>query len=163
MRAKLEELIHQLQAVQTHRNWIGCNMQQTLAKLSAEEAFTQPAPGLKSAAELLAHLTLWRTETALKIATGTGSKTDACEENWPSLSTLRAQGWPSILASYNNSLSKIIELLETKNDAFLDEQYYDTDFKGNFPYRFVLSGMLHHDLYHLGQLALTIKYLRSPN
>jgi hypothetical protein len=51
-------------------------------------------------------------------------------------------------------------LLRTKVDDFLLEKYYDTDFKGYYPYKFVVHGMLHHDVYHLGQLGLIIKFLK---
>ncbi|WP_255420549.1 hypothetical protein [Aquimarina sp. AD10] len=43
----------------------------------------------------------------------------------------------------------------------MKKEYYDTDFKGNYEYSFLLNGMLHHDIYHLGQLGLIIKYLKQ--
>ena len=110
--------------------------------------------------KFLSHLTLWRTETILKIKTGEGSKTDECEENWLPLQKLKKKGWEKIKSDYDQSLSDIIELLEEREDSFLDELYFDTDFKDHYPYRFVINGMLHHDLYHLGQLGIIIKYLK---
>ena len=69
----------------------------------------------------------------------------------------------NIKSEYDKTLSELIELLKGKEDEFLDEQYYDTDFKGNFKYRFVINGMLHHDIYHLGQLGIIIKHLKENN
>jgi len=45
----------------------------------------------------------------------------------------------------------------------LNKLYYDTDFKGNFEYGFVINGILHLDIYHLGQLGIIIKYLKKNN
>ncbi len=42
-------------------------------------------------------------------------------------------------------------------------QVYDTDFKGNYEYSFVINGMLHHDIYHLRQLGIIINYLKKNN
>ncbi len=76
---------------------------------------------------------------------------------------LEILGWDNIKLKYDKTLSELIDLLKMKNDNFLNEQYYDTDFKGYYEYRFVISGMLHHDIYHLGQLGIIIKYLKENN
>src|SRR5690606_12628228 len=99
--------------------------------------------------------------TILKIRTGKGSKTDACSENWLNNDKLEAVGWDYIKSEYDRTLSELIDLLKSKDDGFLDEPYYDTDFKDDYEYRFVINGMLHHDIYHLGQLGIIIKYLKK--
>ena len=76
---------------------------------------------------------------------------------------LQIVGWKVIKTEYDRTLSELIELLKTKDDEFLDELYYDTDFKDYYQYRFVINGMLHHDLYHLGQLGIIIKFLKENN
>jgi len=70
-------------------------------------------------------------------------------------------GWEKILAKYQNSLSEIIQLIRNKEDEFLTEEYYDTDFKGYYQYSFVIEGMIHHDIYHLGQIGIVIKLLKE--
>jgi hypothetical protein len=121
--------------------------------------FLRPIENLHSIAEIISHLTLWRKETILKIQTGKGSKTDDCEENWLTNDKLKKLGWEKIKAEYDKTLHELIDLLKSKEDFFLNEQYYDTDFKGYYKYKFVINGMLHHDIYHLGQLGIIIKYL----
>ena len=74
---------------------------------------------------------------------------------------LRKKGWNKIVLEYGNSISEIIDILETKDDSFLFEKYYDKDFKDYFEYKFVVYGMLHHDIYHLGQLGIIIKLLKE--
>ena len=160
----LKHIIEQLIEVQEHRIWIGSNFNKIFDGISSETAFLRPLPDLHGVAEILSHLTIWRTETILKINTGNGSITDEAEENWLKNDQLKLIGWDTILLNYKNSLTEIISLLETKEDSFLTETYYDTDFKGVYEYQFVIKGMIHHDLYHLGQLGLIIKYLNKlPN
>ncbi|MEQ9440991.1 MAG: DinB family protein [Cyclobacteriaceae bacterium] len=161
MRTLIEDISHQLKDVQEGKNWMGANFDKKLSLVSDLEAFVRPIPDLHSVAEIISHLTVWRQETILKIKTGKGSLTDDSEQNWRPNNQLRKIGWDHIKTAYRNSLQELIELLQTKDDGFLDETYYDTDFKDNYPYRFVVYGMLHHDIYHLGQLGIIIKLLQE--
>nr|WP_298794201.1 DinB family protein [uncultured Allomuricauda sp.] len=161
MRYLIENIIQQYQDVQNSKLWIGSTFTSKLNQVDESLVFTRPIEGLHSIAEIISHLTLWRKETILKIQTGQGSKTDDCEENWLSNDKLKPLGWQNLKSEYDKSLTELIDLLKSKDDKFLNQLYYDTDFKDDYPYSFVLYGMLHHDLYHLGQLGIIIKYLRE--
>ncbi len=161
MKVILEHIIQQLLDIQDGKVWVGATYKGKLEKINDDNAFIRPQPDLHSVAEIISHLTTWQQETILKIQTGEGSLTDDCEENWYSNDRLKKKTWPIILNNYHTSLTQLIELLKTKEDPFLEEQYYDTDFKGNYPYSFVINGMLHHNIYHLGQLGIIVKYLKS--
>lgn len=163
MKILIGYIINQLLESQDGRVWIGATFSTKLKKINETNAFVRPDNDLHSVAEIISHLTTWQKETILKIKTGKGSLTDDCEENWYSNEKLREKSWASILDAYKESLSEIIALLKNKEDSFLNEQYYDTDFKGNFPYSFVINGMVHHNSYHLGQLGIIIKYLKKKN
>lgn len=54
-------------------------------------------------------------------------------------------------------MEAVLQVLEGKDDTFLEKTYYDQDFKGEYPYSFVLNGLMHHDLYHLGQLGMVVR------
>lgn len=156
----ITHLVLQLQDIQKGKLWMGDSYLCKLNKINDSLVFDRPLPELHSIAEIYSHVTLWRKEAILKIKTGTGSKTDDCEENWLPLDKLKAKGWETIKDEYDSSLKELIQLLQQKEDSFLDELYYDTDFKGDYPYSFLINGMLHHDIYHLGQLGIIIKYLK---
>ncbi len=163
MKYLIENIIQQLKEIQNGKLWIGSTFDSKLNQVNENAFFLRPIENLHSVAEIISHLTLWRKETILKIHTGKGSKTDDCEENWLTNDKLKIIGWKSIKSQYDNSLLELIELLREKDDKFLSEQYYDTDFKGYYKYRFVINGMLHHDIYHLGQLGIIINYLKENN
>ena len=55
----------------------------------------------------------------------------------------------------------VLEHLAGKNDDFLEETYFDGDFKDTFSYAWLLQGMLHHDIYHLGQIGYIVKFLKK--
>jgi hypothetical protein len=158
----IENIISQLKDIQGGKNWIGSNFEKKLQMVSEAEAFQRPLPDLHSVAEIMSHLTAWRKDAILKLRTGKGILTEGAEENWLRNEKLRDIGWKRILTDHRNSFSELIELLRIREDTFLKEKYYDIDFKGYFDYKFVIDGMLHHDIYHLGQLGIIIKFLKAP-
>ena len=161
MQTKIQYIIQQYRDIQDGKLWIGTNFNRKLSEVDESLLFTRPLAGLHSIAEIISHLTLWRKETLLKIETGAGSKTDDCEENWLKNDVLQSKGWIKIKSEYDATLTELIRLLELKEDEFLQKKYYDTDFKGNYNYSFVIDGMLHHDLYHLGQIGIIVKFLNK--
>ncbi|MEO9965414.1 MAG: DinB family protein [Reichenbachiella sp.] len=163
MKYLIENIIQQLESVQNGKLWIGSTFDSKLNQVDENWVFLRPIESLHSVAEIISHLTFWRQETILKIQTGKGSKTDDCVENWLDNDKLKTIGWDNIKSEYDRTLSELIDLLKSKNDEFLNELYYDTDFKGDYEYQFVINGMLHHDIYHLGQLGIVIEYLKKRN
>ncbi len=162
MNNAISNIITQLEEIHSGKPWIGGTFERKLNQVDGAEYFKRPIEGLHSIAEIINHLTLWRCEAILKIETGQGSKTDDCEENWLSNDKLEAIGWENLKSTYDKSLEDLIELLKSKNDDFLDELYYDTDFKGEYTYGWLLNGMTQHDAYHLGQIGIIVKYLNKP-
>ena len=160
MRSVLKNYILQLKEIQQGKPWIGSSYESKLERLDESMVFVQSIEGMHSIAEIFSHCTFWRQEALLKIKTGKGSKKDSFEENWEQIRKLKTKGWKTIKLEYKESLTELLKILEQKNDNFLDQKYYDTDFEGTYPYRFLIEGMLHHDIYHLGQLGIIIKYLK---
>ncbi|MFK7770982.1 MAG: DinB family protein [Saprospiraceae bacterium] len=163
MQIVIEYIIKQLLDNQEGKVWVGSTYAKKLKNINEENAFIRPDSGLHSVAEIISHLTTWQKETILKVKTGKGKLTDDCEENWYSNERLKEKTWGKLLEEYQTSLLELIELLKTKDDSFLEEEYYDPDFKGNYPYSFIINGMLHHNIYHLGQLGIIIKYLKMKD
>lgn len=156
----INSLILQLKGVQSGKIWLGTNFTEKLAGLEGDIFFEKPND-LNSIAELVAHLTVWRKDAMNKITLGEGSITDADPSNWPGVNALKQLGWEFILRDYQTSLAALIDLLKHKTDDFLEELYHDIDFKGSYTYAFVLNGLLHHDIYHLGQIATLIRILEN--
>jgi uncharacterized damage-inducible protein DinB len=161
MNRGIKQLIDELHEIQEGRPWIGSNFKQKLKALNGDAFFKRPIPQMHSAAELISHLTTWRKETALKLKTGRGSITDSDPSNWKPLNSLRRKGRQNLMNEYEGSLKEICDLLNDKEDEFLEQTYYDNDFKENYTNLWLLRGMIHHDLYHLGQIGYIVKFLKN--
>lgn len=154
-------IIRQLLEIQHTKLWMGDNLERKLNFITEQEAFIKPFPTMHSVAELIAHLTVWNKDTAVKIRDRIGQLRDNDEQNWTDNERLKKIGWNMIIQDHRNSLAEVIGLLREKEDSFLNEKYYDQDFKGEFDYSFAIDGMLHHHIYHLGQIGIVIKLIKE--
>ena len=161
MKALINSIIKQLNDVQKGKIWIGTNFNKKMNALNENDVFIKLSPKIHSVAELISHLTFWRKETILKIKTQKSNLTEESEENWLTNEQLKEIGWGKIKEEYNNSLVEIIQLIQHKNDSFLNEIYYDSDYKGKYNYLFLIEGMLHHDIYHLGQIGMIVNLIKK--
>lgn len=160
MKTLIRNVTRQLHDLHHAQNWMGSSFDERLEWVDAAEAFKRPLPDLHSVAEIVAHLTAWRQDALLKLQTGKGRLTEADEENWLPNDKLKAKGWDQLKADFYNSLDDILRHLETRDDTFLDEQHEDQTGERH-PYRYLVDGLLHHDIYHLGQIGIIIKLLKQ--
>ncbi len=97
--------------------------------------------------ELVAHMTAWRVFVTERLQ-GNNSFEVSEEMNFPS-----SQAWHQVVDSLRASQEKLLVCLE----KFPVEQL--SEVVPNRPYKFftMLHGIVHHDLYHLGQIVLIKK------
>lgn len=146
---------HQLDII-SEEPWFGDGFQSKISQLTDEEAFTKPLPQLHSVAELISHATEWKREGIRQLQGLHLQLTMDSPDNWKSNEALQKTGWKKLKAGYYAAVEELIKILETKDDTFLEQQTADKRYNN----RFLLEGLLDHDVYHLGQIAITIKFLK---
>lgn len=161
MKILINHIIAQFQNIHFGNNWFGQGYKVKLQDLAMEHRFERPYPTIHAVAELLAHSTAWRRDAILKIREGKGELTEASEDDWQGLEKLKEKGWETIISEYLSSVERLLELLNLKDDEFLETHYHDPEFAGDFPYSFAINGILQHDIYHLGQMGLVVKMLKE--
>ena len=78
-------------------------------------------------------------------------------DDWKDNAALQEIGWTNLKNALYASKLDLIDLLHNQDDKYLETGFRDTYY--NFKY--LLEGIIHHDLYHLGQIGITIKLLRE--
>lgn len=152
----IKNLIRQLREIQDGSRWFDQCFKEKTGKLSAEEAFTRPTPEIHSVAEHLSHIIEWRKECLLRF---TGQRTELMnsEDDWKDNAMLKQIGWENLQNRFYESTVTMIKAIENEDDRFLETMFADTDY--NFHY--LVEGIIQHDLYHLGQIGITIKLLNN--
>lgn len=137
--------------------WFGDTWLEKLEDITEKEAFTPPAKGFHTIAELVAHVTYWRSPLIKKLSGAKdykGSNDDP--DNWVSPDRLKAKGWKTILKEFDDSQKQLLKLLKDAKPEFFESEY-----SPGSSWSYVTDGIIQHDIYHLGQLGLVKKMIRN--
>ena len=151
----LEAYVNELQSVNEGDLWINEHFRKKLESVSNLTVFKSPLPGYNSVAQILAHLTVWRLSNYSILQGGKRTLTMESPENWPSNDQLRKKGWTTLVKEFYESQDMLIDFLKSKDDSFLTQAAAGT----GKPYEYYIRGLIHHDMYHLGQIGLVIKLI----
>lgn len=150
---QIAEFVSQFKSIYEGEPWFGNSMQEILKDVTDEAAFYKSNKDAHSLAQIVWHMVYWRQSLIKRLAgdiTYKGSMKS--EDNWSTETKLNALGWPAIRQLLHTSQQQVVELLEKQSDKLLDEAYSE-----KASYRELITGIIQHDLYHLGQVA----YLKS--
>jgi len=152
----IEHFIRQLKEIQDGSLWFDQSFKGKLDNLSADDAFKRPIPSIHSVAEHVSHMLEWRKECIVRY---NGRKTELMEssDNWKNNIELQKIGWINLRNALYASTLDLVSLILNQDDKYLETRFLDTDY--NFKY--LMEGIIHHDLYHLGQIGITLKLLRE--
>jgi uncharacterized damage-inducible protein DinB len=149
--------IEQLKTTLEGDNWLDENFKKKLEKISEENAFIRPIPEIHSIAELVAHILIWRVEGIKKLQGIKSNVTINSPKNWRTNEELQKIGWEKLKTDLFNSQKGLIELLESKSDEYLEENNYASEYS----YKYLVEGLIQHDIYHLGQRGITLKLIKN--
>lgn len=150
----VNNLIRQLNEIEDGSLWFDQSFKDKFGSLTEEQALAQPMPQIHSVAEHVSHMLEWRKECVRRYQ---GLKTDLMNspEDWKDNAELLEIGWAALRNSLYTSRLELIALIENKDDTYLLNKFQDTD----YDFHYLMEGIIQHDLYHLGQIGITIKLL----
>ena len=153
----VKDILRQLRELQEGSLWFDQSLKDKLSGLTEEEAFSRPLPDIHSVAEHVSHILEWRKEALRRFEM---KSTDLMNspDDWKDNATLRNMGWDRLKELLYESTELLDQVLQGKDDTYLTTRFQGTDY--NFHY--IIEGILQHDLYHLGQIGITLKLLRKP-
>lgn len=156
MNNTIQNLTRQLSGSMDGEPWVDETFSKKLTGLTEEQAFTRPLPSVHSVAEIVSHLLEWRISVLSVLQGGARTLTMESPSNWKSNDFLRKEGWATLKNKFYKSQQDIIAFLEGQTDDYLEQ----TD-REDHSYLYYTEGLIHHDMYHLGQIGLVIKMLSS--
>ena len=131
--------------------WYGTNLSSVLKDINAEKAFQKPTAGSHNIYELAAHLLCWRTFVIEMLKGNAGYKVEInSEQDWPTAYQPTDISWNEALNHLEKSQTELMNLLNAFDESKLGELVEGRDFK----YHVLLNGVLHHDIYHSGQISI---------
>lgn len=131
--------------------WHGPSLKEILADISSDKAAANPIPGLHSIWEIVLHITAW--DGIVKRRLGGEIVEPSDQEDWPAIQDRSDQAWGQAVQELERGHQALRETVSLIDDARLAEIVPGT----NYSVYFMLHGVIQHDLYHAGQIALLKK------
>ncbi|MBZ5502801.1 MAG: DinB family protein [Acidobacteriia bacterium] len=146
-------ILDQMDRVFSGEAWHGPSLIRLLDGLSPEEASRHPIPGAHSVWELVHHITAWKTIADQRLKGESGEVSP--RRDWPPVWEVSQAEWKRALEDLAESHARLRQTAETLKDPELDQKPAAARES-----RYVLlHGVLQHDLYHTGQIAVLRKAL----
>ncbi|MCP9769862.1 DinB family protein [Lacihabitans sp. LS3-19] len=137
--------------------WHGPSVLELTKGLSVKEA-SYSAGNVHNIAELLYHITSWRLFCVKKMQGDEAYNISDDKANWGNIGKIDQFELETLMMELTLSHDELIKELDTKTDAFLQEIVPGAEYNFNT----LINGIIHHDLYHSGQIAI-LKKLATKN
>lgn len=157
-----ERLVDQLERAFRGDPWYGASVRSVLDGVDAQAARAHPLPGGHSIWELVLHMTGWKREVRARLGGATAAEPHGGD--WPPLPGRDETAWRRSLEALTVAHDELVEAVRRATDEELDRAVRDERDRPlgtGFTQWQTLHGVLQHDIYHLGQIALLKKTLAS--
>lgn len=148
MKREIERIGDQLERAQRGKAWHGPSIGELLSDVDETSAEWRPVSGVHTIKELVMHVIAWQEEASRRL--GGEARELPSEEDWPP-----SLPWHEMLdrlnASHEALMGRVLELEDSDLDKGITGQ---TDSAYD-----LLHGIVQHNLYHAGQIALLKKGL----
>ena len=159
---EVERLRRELMATLNGDPWYGSAVLNILDGIDANQAAAHPIHGTHSIWELVLHMTAWAYETKRRLEGGP-HRTPA-EGDWPKVHSTTREAWADALMRLQRAHEDLARTVEAAEDADLSRQIggAQVDALGNpVTYYQTIVGILQHDTYHAGQIAILKKAIQN--
>jgi uncharacterized damage-inducible protein DinB len=145
---EIERILDQLNRSWGGPSWTGVDIQPLLDGITDEQARAQPLANAHSIFELAAHMTTWMNAVSDRLGGETRELTDA--EDWRDVTQL---AWPDAITAMENAHSRLSDVIARLTPEDLDNKVAGR----KYTVYVMLHGVIQHNLYHAGQIALLKK------
>ena len=156
--SELSRLVDQLEREHAGEPWHGSSLVAILTGITHQQAAARPLPGAQTIWELVLHITAWKNEARQRLHGQPAG--DPSEGDWPQPpAAASADAWRQALEALEEAHRALIDTITRLRDPQLFEQTNDsrTDESDSGNYFQLVQGILQHDAYHSGQIALLKK------
>lgn len=135
--------------------WHGDSVSEILTGIDARTAAAKPVPGAHSIWELLLHIAAW--DDAI-IRRAKGNAVQLSEgENFPPVHDTSEAAWRMAVDKVKKKHEELVKVVAAFPDSRLQDQVPGKK-ESHYNFYYMFSGIVQHELYHAGQIALLKKF-----
>ena len=158
MRAEIARIIDELEREHAGDPWHGSPLRQILEGVDHRQAAHRPLPGAHSIWELVLHMISWKNEVRRRIEGAPSG--EPLEGDWPKAPNVTAEAWRDTLAALEASHRSLVSSVSSLPEDRLFQPTNDPrdrETGAGVDHYVLLHGIVQHDVYHAGQIALLKK------
>lgn len=155
MNKEIQAIIRQIENVNSGQPWFGRAVYELLNEINEAKVNIKPNGKEHSLLELLWHMNTWAAFALAHLQNKSPEELIIIEENDWRVIDPEKHSWQKGIEELKSTHKKIAELLAQKNDDFLKDIVPNRKFN----FRFMLNGLIQHNIYHAGQIAYLHKLL----
>lgn len=151
-------ILAQLSAVFDGDPWYGSPLWSIVRDLSAERAAARPIGAAHSAWEIVRHITAWNQEVTRRLELMVRHEPELGD--WPAVTNTSRDAWQHALSELCESYARLRERIAELNPAVLSHRIgeeRDRPAGTGVTVEEMLFGIIHHNVYHSGQIAVLAK------
>ena len=156
---ELERIADQLQRAFDGEAWHGPSVMSLIGDLSAAEAASRPIPAAHSIWELVMHIAAWERVGKRRLDGEPAQLSD--EENFPAVTDQSENAWQRTKLELVNTHRALIETIKSIDESRLDQPIVSDPATPFSSVYVTLHGVVQHDLYHAGQIAILKKAVKA--
>lgn len=157
---EIARIADQLEREHAGDPWHGSPLSAILAGITWQQAAAKPLPGAHSIWELVLHMTSWKNEVRRR---ATGAPAGPPEHgDWPAVGEVNAERWKQALENLELAHRLLVGTVKEFPEANLytpTNDPRDAELGTGVTYYELLHGIVQHDVYHAGQIAILKKGL----
>ena len=148
----LQQIADQLQCSFDGAAWHGDAVLQILQNITPEQAASRPLPQAHTIWELVLHIGAWE-GVLLKSLRGEPYIMLHDEDDWPPVRDTSAAAWMAAVEWLKTTTMQLVEAMR----SFQESRLHETIPGQNFTFYVAMHGVVQHNLYHTGQIAILKK------
>jgi uncharacterized damage-inducible protein DinB len=152
---EIQSIIIRIENVNSGEPWFGQAIHNILEEINTNNVFIKPDKTGHSMIELLYHMITWAEFTLQRIMSDKIKDLAAAEKlDWQQINP-KIHTWQKGVDNFKKIHRQIISTINNKEDSFLEEK---VDYR-TYNFRYLINGMIEHNIYHSGQIAYVNKLL----
>src|ERR1700687_352463 len=152
---EIERILDQLKRAYEGSAWHGPSVREVLAGVTAQQAHARPLQNAHSIWELVHHIAVWENVGRRRLGGDRAEINISSPEDWPPADDVSDAAWEQAKAALHRGHEALRKAIATLDESRLDQPILE----GLSTVYVTLHGVIQHDLYHAGQMAMLKKAL----
>ena len=151
--SEIERILDQLKRAYEGNAWHGPSVKEVLAGVTAEQAHARPVKNGHTIYELVRHIAVWEDVGRRRLEGDPAEVPISSPEDWPPGDDTSEAAWEQAKGALDNGHQSLVDAIKRVDESRLDKPIL----AGKSSVYVTLHGVIQHDLYHAGQIAILKK------